>query len=685
MFAAENQTDDKPAKDENKEEEEETVSTKKLLLFILLLVLLVSTAGCFGGKKKTEYCTLSINIDPPESGNVVRTPAGPSYKKGTVVTLLAEPADGWKFSGWKGDLTGNDNPATVTMDADKSVTAVFEEIEPPLKYVLTINIEGEGDVTQEIVASADGTEYEAGTRVMLTAKPADGWAFFHWGGDLTGNDNPAAVTMDADKSVTAVFVEPTGPCTVTGRITLGRMGPAVTGATITVLQSGTKLYSTATNEEGQYSLPIPAGGNVDLIAAKDGLAGSRFQEIHAPGDGIFTADIIMKEPDNLYWNTNPPSLTVTGVSPGDIIYDMQNISLEVAGEYALKKVLMGIGAQYPDYYTIESQPYGASFDTSAFPDGESFIHIVAYDLNNNCVITHIPVVIENDDTPGPPLLMNEKIHAIAVTEGDDMQYDSLKKLGCSIDRNFGHKNLLSRVQKDFSILAAEKNSACYVMLEWRNEFLGNPDFKGYNVYRSSSPNGPWRRLGNAYDDYNWYYILDTTPEVTPGEPSYYKVVPYSASGVEGSGQTQSVTPLGRFEVNLTTPVYNAKGVSLNPTLSWNHNGLEAEIYYYELYLLSLGAEPFQEAWTWVAGEAGLKSVGYNQEDWGGTDDSYLFPLQNNWRYQWDVIYAEAVTIYEIDYNEFEEEYDIISAAVSMGVKGNLFGSYNGAFVFTTGE
>ncbi len=439
---------------------------------------------------------------------------------------------------------------------------------------------------------------------------------------------------------------------------------------------------------GNTSFLCRFGGNVDLVAAKEGLAGSRFQGIHAPADGIVIADIIMKDRGDLS-GTNPPVLVVNGVSPGDTISGDHNIGVDLAGEYNLRTVLIGIGTEFPYYYIIEYEPYSVTLDTYVYPDGESFIHIVAYDVNNNCVITHIPVVIENDETAGSALVMTEKIHAYAITQGDELQLDSLNKFGCSLDGDFIHKNPLSRLSKDFSIMAAEKNSACFVRLEWKNGFLGNPDFKGFNVYRSSSPNGPWRRLGTAYpyyydyDGYEWYRIYDTTPEVTPGEPSYYKVVPYSASGVEGSGQTQWVIPLGRFEVNLTAPVHNAEGVSLNPTLCWDHNGLEADMYYYELYLVSLGDEPYQEAWTWVIGDANLKSVTYNLEDWGGREDCYLFPLRNNRRYQWDVTNAGAIKIYD-DGFEFGD-YVVYSSALSAGRRWNSPGSYNGAFAFTTGE
>jgi len=60
------------------------------------------------------------------NGTITRNPVGPTYPSGTVVTLTAVPNSGYTFTGWSVDLTGSVNPATITMNSDKSVTAVFD-------------------------------------------------------------------------------------------------------------------------------------------------------------------------------------------------------------------------------------------------------------------------------------------------------------------------------------------------------------------------------------------------------------------------------------------------------------------------------------------------------------------------------------------------------------------------------
>jgi exo-beta-1,3-glucanase (GH17 family) len=81
-------------------------------------------------------------------------------------------------------------------------------------YTLTIDVAGQG-TTSPLPGSHD---YPEGTEVSITANSAEHWEFSHWSGDLTGTQNPAQITMDSDKSVTAIFTEEAPPpaCKVFG-------------------------------------------------------------------------------------------------------------------------------------------------------------------------------------------------------------------------------------------------------------------------------------------------------------------------------------------------------------------------------------------------------------------------------------------------------------------------------------
>jgi uncharacterized repeat protein (TIGR02543 family) len=60
------------------------------------------------------------------NGTVVLNPPGPTYPVNTVVTVTAVPNSGYAFTGWSGDLAGSANPTTITMNANKSITATMD-------------------------------------------------------------------------------------------------------------------------------------------------------------------------------------------------------------------------------------------------------------------------------------------------------------------------------------------------------------------------------------------------------------------------------------------------------------------------------------------------------------------------------------------------------------------------------
>ncbi len=73
---------------------------------------------------------IPFNYQIEGSGRLVFDPPlqGRSYEPNTTVTITAVPDSGWQFKEWQGDLSGSDNPASLTVDAAKNITAVFTKV-----------------------------------------------------------------------------------------------------------------------------------------------------------------------------------------------------------------------------------------------------------------------------------------------------------------------------------------------------------------------------------------------------------------------------------------------------------------------------------------------------------------------------------------------------------------------------
>jgi uncharacterized repeat protein (TIGR02543 family) len=202
--------------------------------------------GSFGAA--IDWAVIALEIKPKQyiltantigSGSLMSNPAGSAYNPGTAVTLTATPAAGYQFSGWSGDLTGTANPATVTMYANKNVTATFTLL-PPVQYALNVTTLGSGSV----FLNPPGGVYNDGTVVTLSPQSGAGFQFSGWSGDLTGSINPATMTMSANKKVSATFAAVNGNlaknCAVTASGTYSGKPPesVVDGSTSTYWRSG---------------------------------------------------------------------------------------------------------------------------------------------------------------------------------------------------------------------------------------------------------------------------------------------------------------------------------------------------------------------------------------------------------------------------------------------------------------
>ena len=168
--------------------------------FILSSLIMLSILSC--GKESPVVADPVISFTLTVTSGVgggVSSPGG-SYTQGKSVSITATPDPEYVFVNWSNGST--DNPLSVTVNSNQTVTANFEK----RKYPLTVSITGSGTVSEEIIsAGKTTTEYNSGSIIQLTAVPTYGWEFSGWSGSVSGVDNPIELSVNEEKTITALF------------------------------------------------------------------------------------------------------------------------------------------------------------------------------------------------------------------------------------------------------------------------------------------------------------------------------------------------------------------------------------------------------------------------------------------------------------------------------------------------
>jgi uncharacterized protein (TIGR02145 family)/uncharacterized repeat protein (TIGR02543 family) len=155
--------------------------------------------------------TYTLTIAATSGGTVSPAAGTHTYAADTAVSVTATATNGYEFTEWTGTgapTPATTNPVNVKMNADKTLTANFRESSTPNPTTYTLTIAATSGGT---VSPAAGTRtYPADTTVRVTATAASGYEFTGWtgtGAPTPATTNPATVTMNADKTLTAIFRE----------------------------------------------------------------------------------------------------------------------------------------------------------------------------------------------------------------------------------------------------------------------------------------------------------------------------------------------------------------------------------------------------------------------------------------------------------------------------------------------
>ncbi len=143
--------------------------------------------------------SLAAFADPSGGGSLRLEPEQPEggYPINQVVSVTAIAQTKYVFIRWMGDVSAYDNPASLLVNEDKSLTAMFN----PILEVSCSPAAG-GSVVR-VPESSRG--YPDGSELTLTATANEGYRFVSWEGDASGSGESIKVTVNGPMVITATF------------------------------------------------------------------------------------------------------------------------------------------------------------------------------------------------------------------------------------------------------------------------------------------------------------------------------------------------------------------------------------------------------------------------------------------------------------------------------------------------
>ncbi|MHC5136973.1 MAG: CotH kinase family protein, partial [Planctomycetota bacterium] len=261
-------------------------------------------------------------------------------------------------------------------------------------FDLTTSVVNDGSV----IVNPDRIQFGDGEIAELTAVANSG-VFLRWEGDVTSTDNPLLLTMDSDKSVTAVFSASGTDITPPTPAPTFAVAPYATGSTsiamastIAVDPNGVEYYFTCISGGGNDSGWIsensyedagltPGGTYTYTVKARD-LSVNYNQTAQSAGSGATTMSGLIPAVDDLVDRETAIDGTVSGtyldVQASDDVYESITEREQLGGppnsKYSYLEHEWEIDVTGSDPLTLFVEAYGT--DTSAEGDTYSFTYSV---------------------------------------------------------------------------------------------------------------------------------------------------------------------------------------------------------------------------------------------------------------------------------------------------------------------
>jgi len=362
----------------------------------------LSSPTCGG----TTTYTLSTTASPAAGGSIS---GGGSYSSGATATVTATAASGYTFTGWSGAASGTTNPISVTMDANKSVTANFTVTATTYTLTTAASPAAGGSVS-------GGGSYASGANATVTATANAGYTFTGWSGAASGTTNPISVAMTANKSVTANFTATATNYTLTvtaspaagGTVTGAGSYSSGSTATITATAnsgymftgwsgaaSGTSASTTVVmnaNKAAVANFQVVSGGSTTIRIEDDATATTGlclYEGSVSSNSGANNAKVINltnSTAKGINWKVNTPSA-------GSYTLVWRYVNSSTSNTYTMKLLVNGvtINSAQPFPKTSSSTTFATSTATVSLLSGGNIIRLESVASNATADIDWIEI------------------------------------------------------------------------------------------------------------------------------------------------------------------------------------------------------------------------------------------------------------------------------------------------------
>lgn len=396
----------------------------------------------------------------------------------------------------------------------------------------------------------------------------------------------------------SITYDPSAIHTLSGVLVSEYAGGPVAGSTLKLYRGSNLVATTQSGTDGSFAFDTLAPGVYRLEAQKPGMAGSVLEGIRVPEMDSVT--LIQRRAFDASASTTPPSLLITqdGTQPleGQTFTNTIpfRVQVDTTKDYVrpMRYIYVALGRTPGAAFIANSATWTRRIFTDTEDTGNQslsgsnvagfgsqtgetvYLEVVAYDFNENRSHYLIPITFINTaSTQGNTVSAPMGVAATAITLTQAVGFYDLKapaKLTVPLA-----KGKAETAELTLDPQAVPEGSNLYVEVRWCYTATAVPF--AFDIERSTDGT-TWERVGTVGGARSSscptaalnrpFYFRDASPDLTPGQTYYYRVV---ARGANRAASTpSSTTPLPPFFAPLLSPQDESTGVSLTPDFTIGH-------------------------------------------------------------------------------------------------------------------